>query len=232
MHSEDRIIHFSTELIHAPMQHKVSALQKLYFELSQGRMAYESSDFSSPPQFKFYSRRGPNTQSVALLLPDRLMLIEEWADLALVDFQEKVREIARRTSTELGIPFFGAQAVTLRSTFALSHFKDSRVFLFDHACQQGGLIGPHFRRPIGVGGLRFVLPETDEHPYILHVVIESFRHSTTEIFVEVKGIFNNQHIDAESMETAAANIRLVRNFVTESIFPYLDQFDTPEDVES
>lgn len=231
MHVEDRIIHFSTELIHAPLQHSVPALQKFYFELSQGRMAYESSDFSSPPQFRFYSRRGANTQSIALMLPDRLVLIEEWADLALVDFQEKVREVSRRSMAELGIPFFGAQAVTLRSTFALTHFDDARVFLFDHACQQEGLIGPYFRRPIGVGGIRFVLPETNEHPYALHIVIESFRHSPAEVFVEVKGIFNNQRIDAANTETAASNIRLVRDFITESIFPYLDQFDTSEDSE-
>jgi len=225
MHAEDRIIHLSTELIHRPIEQQVPKLQKLYFDLSQTRAAYDSTEFSRPPQYRFYSRRGKKTQSVAVFLPDRMVLIEEWADMALSDFQAKVREVGLRAMNSLGIPQFVAQTVTLRSTFALSHFDDARVFLLDHACGQQDRIGAYFRRPVAVGGLRFVLPETPEHKGALHVIIESFRHSLNEVFVEVKGVFAGQRVDAENLETAADSIQRVRTFITDNVFPYLDQFD-------
>ena len=234
MQSEDRLIHFSSELIHAPVQHNVHALHKLHYELSQTRFGYDSSDFSTPPQYKFYSRRPANAQSVAVFLPDRVALIEEWADMALSDFLDKVREVGMRSLSCLGMPMFLAQTATLRSTFALTHFDDARVFLLDHMCGQVDRISPFFKRPIAVGGLRFVLPETladgihPQHPGAFHVVIESFRHSFKEVFVEVKGIFGNQRLDAETLETAIENIRRVRSFIVESVFPYLNQYDAPQ----
>jgi hypothetical protein len=227
MHFEDRLIHFSTELIHPPVHHKIPVLQKLYYELSQTRAAYQSSDFTTPVQYRFYSRQPPNAQSVAIFLPDRVTLVEEWVDIPLSDFLEKVREVASRGLSLLGMPLFMAQTVTLRSTFSLTHFDDARVFLLDHACAQEGRIEPHFKRPIAVGGLRFVLPETPEYPYSLHVIIESFRHGVREVFVEVKGIFNNQRLDAETIDKAVDNIRTVRQFISENIYPYLNQYDVP-----
>jgi len=230
MQAEDRVIHFSTELIHAPLQHKVSALQKLYYELSQTRAAYDSSDFSTPPQCRFYSRRPGKTQSVLVFLPDRVALVEEWADIPLSDFLEKVREVARRTLSSLNIPQFAAQTATVRSTFALTHFTDARVFLMDHACQQANRINPHFGRPIAVSGLRFVLPETPDHHGTLHVIIESFRHNFREVFVEAKGIYGNQNMDAELIENAAVNIQRVRSFIIDRVFPYLNQYDVHQEV--
>lgn len=225
MHAEDRLIHFSTELIHPPVQHKAAALRQLYYELSKTRAGYDSSDFSVPPQYKFYSRRGAKTQSISLFLPDRVVLIEEWADIALSDFLEKVREVGSRVLSQLGVPFFAAQTATLRSTFALTHFEDARVFLLDHACGQEGRISPHFRRPISVGGLRFVLPETPESPGTFHVVVESFHQNYKEVFVEVKGVFANRRIDVEGLQGAVDAIRTVRAFICDNVFPYLDQYD-------
>ena len=225
MQSEDRLIHFSTELIHAPVQHKIATLQKLYYELSKTRGAYDSSDFSTPPQFKFYSRRSANAQSILVFLPDRIVLVEEWADIALSDFLEKVREVGARVLPCLGIPCFVAQTATLRSTFALTHFDDARVFLIDHACGQANRIGPYFQRPVAVGGLRFVLPETPDHPGTLHVIIESFRHSMKEVFVEVKGVFGNQQLDGETLPKAIDHIQMVRSFISDNIFPFINQYD-------
>jgi len=230
LQSEDLIIHFSTELIHGPAPLRKDALQKLYFDLSQTRHGYDSTDFSNPAQWRFYSRGGTKTQSIAVFLPDRLVLIEEWAAMALSDFLERTREVAARTLEARGIPQFLAHTATIRSTFALTHFQDARVFLLDHVCQQAGRIGPHLQRPLAVGGLRFVLPETPEHPGNLHVIIESFRHSQHEVFVEVKGVFGKPAVDATQLDLVLENIRGVRRFVSDRIFPYLDQFDEPTTV--
>ena len=233
MQSEDRIIHFSLELIHAPVQTKVQALQKLYFDLSQTRLgAYDSTDFTNPQQARFYSRRGKKTQSFALFLPDRIVLVEEWADVPLSDFQERVREVATRALSVCGAKQYVAHTATIRSTFALTHYDDARVFLLDHACAQAGKVGPYFQRPVSVGGLRFVLPETNEHEGALHITIESFRHSRDEVFVEVKGIFARKPVGPDDIEKVLDHLRYTRNFVSDQIFSYLNQFDRAPDADT
>ncbi len=229
MHSEDRLIHFSIELIHQPGPLKVPALQKLYYDLSQTRAAYDSIDVSAPGRGRFYSRRGKKTQSLAVFLPDRVAVIEEWLDTALSDCFTKVQEIIPRALEALEVPGFVAQTATLRSTFALTHFDDARVFLMDHACQQAERIAPHFQRPVSVGGLRFVLPETPEHPGNLHVNIESFRFDPKEVFVEVKGVFGKKPIGPDDIDDAIENVRLVRAFISDHVFPYLNQYDSPQE---
>ena len=229
MQAEDRLIHFSTELIHPPLQHKKPALQKLYFELSKTKhAAYDSSDFTAPIQTRFYSRRSSKTQSLVLFLPDRMVLVEEWVDIPLATFTMKVREVATQAFAHLEIRPFTVQTATLRSTFALTHFDDARVFLLDHACQQAGRIGPHFQRPVATGGLRFVLPETPDHPGNLHVTIESFRHSQNEVFVEVKGVFPKLKMGPSELTQSDENIHIVRGFISNHVFPFLNQYDTAE----
>ena len=227
MQAEDRPIHFATELIHAPRQHARPALQKLYFDLSQTRAAYDNTDFSRGPGPKFHSQRG-KAQSLALFLADRTLLIEEWADLAMADFLVKVAEVGRRVLTDLGVQQFLAQTVTLRTTFALSHYDDAKAFMLDRVCGQEGLIAPHFRRPIATGGLRLVFPETPEQPYALQVLIESFRQNPREVYAEVKGLFNNAGIDVETLDKMTENVRRCRRVIEESVHPFLDQYDTPQ----
>lgn len=229
MQFEDRIIHFSVELIHRPLQPKKETLQKLYFDLSQTRASYDSTDFTNPLQPRFYSRRGPKTQSVALFMPDRCLLIEEWADITLNDFIEKVREVAPRLLAAHGLDQYMVHTATIRSTFALTHFEDARSFIVDHVCSQQGKVTPHFKRPLAIGGLRYVLPETDENPGTLHVTIESFRHSRREVFVETKGIFARKPLGPGDFENVLSHIRLVRAFISENVFPYLNQFDQPKE---
>ena len=228
MQSEDRIIHFSVELIHPPSAINKEALQRLYFDLSQTRHAsYDSTDFSNPANPRFYSRRGQRTQSLALFLPDRALLVEEWADIPLTDFLDKVREIAPRVLRTREVPEYVAHTATIRSTFALTHFDDARVFLIDHMCGQAGKIAPHFGRPVAIGGVRYVLPETNEHPGTFNVTIESFRHSRNEVFVEVKGVFGRRRVQAEETDVILANIRQVRTFISQAAYGYLNQFDRP-----
>lgn len=229
MHAEDRVIHFSTELLHPPMQHPKARLQQLYYDLAQTRSGYDNTDLNVPGQPRFYSRRGARTQSVVAFLPDRLAIIEEWADIPLPTFLMKVREIAARFASLFGVSAFPVQVATLRSTFALTHYADARMFLLDHVCGLEGRIGPHMGRPIGIGGLRLVLPHSPEHPGDLHIAIESFRHSLNEVLVDVKGVFNKPPVTPDNLDAACAAVEYVRAFITDSIFPFLDQFDTAQE---
>ena len=227
MQAEDRIIHFSAELIHKATPLKKEALQRLYYDLSQTRAAYDSTDFTVPIQPRFFSRRGPKAQSLCLFLPDRVLLVEEWADIPLGGFLDKLREVALRSLAAREVDRYVAHTATIRSTFALMHYEDARVFLLDHLCRQEGRIGPYLQRPIAVGGLRLVLPETNDHPGLLHVLIESFRHSRNEVFVEVKGIYGKTPLPAERVNEMLDNVRRIRDFISSNVYSFLNQYDQP-----
>lgn len=229
MQAEDRIIHFGVELIHTAVRHKKDALQKLYFELSQTRHAgYDSTDFTHMAQPRFYSKRGKRSQSICLFLPDRVLLLEEWADLTTNDFVERVDAVASGVLKLEGVEQFMAHTATIRTTFALTQVEDGRVFLLEHMCGQDELMAQHFQRPIAMAGLRFHFPETDEYPGNFQVAIEPFRQSRSEIYVEVKGVFTRERVTADNLHVVTDHCRGIRTFITERIYPYLDQFDIPK----
>ncbi len=228
MQSEDRPIHFSSELIHTPRKHPLPSLQKMYYELSRTKHAnYLSSDFSPAGPPRFFTKRGKKTQSTAVFLPDRMLVVEEWVDIPFCQFLDRQETVAEHAVRELGVAPFIAHAVTVRTTFALSHFADARVFLFDRMCGLEDKIGPYMGRPIAVGGLRLVLPETPEHRGTFHATIESYRFSQNEIFVELKGVFAHHPIEADALQELRDNCASVRDFIGGHIYPYLDQFDVP-----
>ena len=212
--------------MHQPRQHALPALQKLYYELSQTRNAnYLISDFSPKAPPRFVTKRGNKSQSLVAFLPDRILIAEEWVDIPLSAYLDKLETIAEKAGAELGIPQFNAQTATIRTTFALTHFDDARVFLFEQMCGLEGKLGPFLGRPIGVGGLRLVLPETPDFPGTLNVIVESYRFSQNEIFVEVRGAFAAEPITADSLDTIRSNFRVVRSFISDHIYPFLAQFD-------
>lgn len=229
MQSEDRVIHFGVELIHTPLRHKKETLQKLYYDLSQMRnTGYDSTDFTNPAQPRFYSKSGQRTQSICLFLPDRLLILEEWADIPLSAFIERVEAIGSRVLEMEGVQRFIAHTATIRSTFALTHVQDGRVFVLEHMFGQEGRIGQYFQRPIAMAGMRFHFPEADEYPGNFQVAIEPFRQSRNEIYVEAKGVFTRQPVEPGGMTIVTDHLHGVRSFITERIFPYLNQFDVPK----
>ncbi|MCF6285127.1 MAG: hypothetical protein L3K26_08050, partial [Candidatus Hydrogenedentes bacterium] len=122
MQSEDRVIHFGVELLHKPIKHKKDVLQKLYFDLSQTRNGgYDSTDFTHPVRPRFYSKQGKRSQSVAMFLPDRVLLVEEWADIPMSSFLDRTEAVAARVLEMDGVAPFVAHTATIRSTFALTH---------------------------------------------------------------------------------------------------------------
>lgn len=232
MQAEDRPIHFSTELLHRPARHKTQALQKLYFELSQTTHgSYANTDLNVPGQPKFHTKRPPKTQSIAVFLPDRILLIEEWVDTTFSDFLQRVETVAEYAMRDLEIAEFGAQTATVRTTFALTHFADARKFMMEQVCNLGGRFGPCFDRPLSVGGLRFVFPAVPGHPGDIHVTMEPFRRSQDEIYAEAKGVYLKRRIDRENLSTTRNALQDVRSFINEHVFHFLNQFDVPDESE-
>ncbi|MFA7692552.1 MAG: hypothetical protein GX117_00850 [Candidatus Hydrogenedentes bacterium] len=229
MQAEDRVIHFCVELIHQPRPLQRPNLQKLYYKLSQSKTAYNNIDLNDPNQAKFHSQRG-KAQSLLIFLPDRVLMVEEWADIPQSSFEEKIKSACPQILKAREVSQIVLHSVTIRSTFALTHFDDARQFLLDNACGLEGKINPYFQRPVATGGLRFVFPETKEHAGVLHLNIESFRHSTNEIFVEVKGIFGRRPLSLDSMDVLVESLKQTRHFITERVRPFLQQFDLPSEL--
>jgi len=229
MQSEDRPIHFSTELVFVPRQFEKSALQKFYYDLTQiPGLGYDNSQFGTNPLAKFYTRRGPKAQSVVVVLPDRIGILEEWVDIPFSDFLNKVAIVGERALGELETGIFHTQTVMLRTTFGLTHFEDNRVFLLDYACAQEGKIAPFFRRPVATGSLRFVLPATPDHEGTLYITVEPFKDAKKELFVEVRGVFSSQQSAIKEASNFTSNALVCRDFINESVFPYLNQFDVAQ----
>ena len=172
--------------------------------------------------------RPPKAQSVCVVLPDRLGILEEWVDLPFNEFLTKVEAVSTRAKTDLEIDSIHTQTVMLRTTFGLSHFSDNRVFLLDHLCAQKDLVAQHFQRPIATGSLRFVLPATPNHEGTFHVVIEPYKESAREVFVELRGVFSNQQSTLNDPVDFVRHATDCRNFINDNLFPYLNQFDVPQ----
>ncbi len=229
MQSEDRPIHFSTELVYAPRKFEKSVLQKFYYDLTQvPGLGYDNSQLGTNPLAKFYSTRGGKSQSVVVVVPDRIGILEEWVDIPFSEFMNKIAVVGERALGDLETGAFHTQTVMLRTTFGLTHYEDNRVFLLDHACAQEGKIADHFQRPVATGSLRFVLPATPEHEGTLYIAIEPYKDSKKELFLEVRGVFSSQQSSIKDASDFTGNALVCRNFINESIFPYLNQFDVAQ----
>ena len=231
MQSEDRPIHFSTELVYDPQQFEKTQLQELYFDLTQApNLDYDNSQFGQVPLARFYTKPGEKSQSMLAVLNDRMGIMEEWVDISLSDYIAKVATVSDLFMEKFSIDEYRAQSVLMRTTFGLSHYEDSRKFLFDQLCGLEGNILPHFQRPISSGCLKFVLPATPQHEGTINVSIEPFKESPRELYVEVRSVFAAQHTSLLNSGDLENNIRLTREFINENVFPFLDQYDTAQPV--
>lgn len=229
MQSEDRPIHFSTELIFDKREFEKSDLQQLYFDLTKtSGIDYDNSQFSKVPLARFYTQRGEKSQSMMVLLPDRVGILEEWVDIPLSEFIGKVTAVSAKLMGQFEIPEYKAQVVLMRTTFGLTNCDDSRKFIFDQLCAQKGRIMPHFLRPVSSGSLRFTLPATPEHDGTFQISIEPYKESPREIYIEVRAVFAAQHTSLLNEGDLEKNIRLVREFISENMFDYLNQYDAPQ----
>ncbi len=226
MHIEDRPIHFSAELIHNPTPINKESLQRLYYDLIGSPVAYDSIDFSFPMQTRFYSTRGNRSQSIVLFLLDRTIIIEEWTSITFEEYLNKVKELGPKILQARNQMLFLAHTGTLRSTYALTRYDDAKSFIVDKLLNQSQeLLFDYFGRPLATTGIRLVFPESNDTPGIYHVLVESFRHSKKELFVEVRGIFGRNPVSIQNIDLVIENLKEMREFLTKRVQPFLAQYD-------
>jgi hypothetical protein len=226
MQREDRAIHFSTELFHPATARTVQKLQELYFELSKTRAAYENTDFNPGKPFRFYTTHQGKARSILLFLPDRIVVIEDWPNRTATEFCDRVEIVARHLIEVAGPDRIVAQTALVRSTFALTHHTDARVFMMERVCKLQDQL-KHLGRPLANGGLRILLPQTPEHRGAMHVQIDSFNSGGNEIVVEARGVYDRLSLHVPDLAETGANIMAVRTFIGENVYAFLNGFDVP-----
>lgn len=226
MHIEDRPIHFSVELIHAPVPIHKETLQRFYSELLGSSVSYDSIDTTFPMQVRFYSTRGNRSQSILLFLPDRILIIEEWVSITFDEYLHKVTELSPKLFSIRNQMVFLAHTCTIRSTLALTNYDDSKNFILEKFINHSSnIIFDYFGRPVATAGIRLVFPESNETPGIYHLLIESFRHSKKEVFVEIRGIYGRAPVTIQNTHILAEHLKELRYFLTQRVQPFLAKRD-------
>lgn len=233
MLGEPRSIYFSTELIHPPieLEGNKDSIKDIYHELSRIKGCdYDNIDFegfpASPPRF---TKKQGKTVSICSFARDRILVEEDWADITLDNFSQKIREILDRAFRLLNIKFLVIQSCTVRCLFTPGHSSDSRVFLAEKACGMKDKISPYFKRSAQMFGVRLLFPPLTQTPHSFDIRIESFNQDPRQIFVETKGTFLLiQPITPANVDVAVENMTMTYGFCTDETKNFLNQFDTPE----
>jgi len=226
-------IYFSTNLIHPPIKLEESkdSIKEIYHELSKVKGCdYDNISFegfpTSPPRF---TKQQGKTVSSCLFLADRILIQEDWTDITLESFSQKIREISDRGFRLLKLGFILIQTCTVRSLFVPNHFADARVFLAEKTCGIGDKIMPYFKRPAHMFGMRLVFPPLKDVSHSFDVRIESFNQDPRKVFVETIGTFHLiQPITPANVDVALVNMSTTYGFCTNDVKNFLNQFDQPE----
>lgn len=234
MLGETRTIYFSTQLIHPPinLEGNKDSIKNIYHELSSVKVCnYDNISFdgfpTSPPRL---TKKRDSTVSSCLFSRDHILIEEDWADITLENFSEKIKEILNKAFQLLNLTFLVIQVCTVRCLFTPGCSTDARVFLAEKACGlEGGKISPYFKRPAQMFGMRLLFPPLKDIPYSFDIRIESFNRDPRQIFVETKGTFPLIHpITPTNVEVAGVNMTTTYGLCTNEIKNFLDQFDTSE----
>lgn len=233
MVGESRSIYFSTELIHPPINLRGSkdSIKEIYHELSKVTgCEYDDICFEgfpiSPPEFR---KKIGTTTSRCRFGPDRISIEEEWAEITLDSFAQKIREILERGFRLLNLKFLIIQTCTVRCLFTPHYSGDARVFLAEKACKLKDKISSYFKRPAQMFGMRFFFPPLKDMFHQFDIRIESFNQDIRQIFVETTGTFPlTQPITPVNVNVAIGNMTTTYGICTNEIKNFLNHFDQPE----
>jgi len=227
---DPRTIAYITELVHFPMQHDSEGLRTVYNELgnrdSNWYMNFNVDPNQGSAQLVTARQIAPQQQQVSAvtLMPDRIQIQEEMTDLTLESFLERVGEVADVSMATLNIPQFNAQQCILRSLVTPRTTSDAREFLGGRMCGFGGEHLGIMERPVGMMGLRFMFPGSENDTSVYNIRIESYNLDVRSVFLEVAGVFpGNLHRD--QLDTLNTNFNTAYDFMQNNICSFVAKFD-------
>lgn len=230
MHEEPTTIHFSTALIYLPikLETQKDSIRDIYHELSKvANCDYDDISFDGFPIYppKFIKKQG-KTVSSCVFQRDRVIIIEDCANITLEEFSQRIQEVLIRSFRLLSINFLVMQICTIKCLFTPLQSQDARIFLGENACNLKGKILPHFKRKPQLFGIRFMFPPAKDMLNYFSTKMESYNQDSRKIYVETTGTFPlAKPITATNIDNATANMRTTYDFCGTNVKEFLNQFD-------
>jgi hypothetical protein len=178
-----KTIHYSTEIIYPPLQNlEKQSLVDFYSNISK---IYEYPSFTLIPNGAQLSH--PNGSALRLL-PDRVYLQDEDAQLDIQHFVDKSRYVMDYMQNSMNISNILFQTVVIRSLWPCGPGISSRDILMNNFFNFNDDDYATLGRPVGGAGIRLNLPGDKE---ILDIRIEPWFRNMNQLFIEIRGEFTN-----------------------------------------
>lgn len=239
IHYDPRTIAYITELIHFPMQHDPAAMRRLYNRLGEhagdwylnfnvdpaqgGAQLVTAKPLGTPTA----SPMGPMQQqqvSAVTLMPDRIQVQEEMTELSLDGYLDRLAVVAEAACEELRIPQVNAQQCTVRSLVSPRSVADSREFLAGRVLGAQGEPLEGIGRPVGMVGIRFMFPQTEDDPSVFNVRVESYNADPRSLFLEVAAVFPG-NVEPQELGALTSNVQRTYDFLESNLCDFVARFD-------
>jgi hypothetical protein len=220
-----RSITFSADLLYKPVNHDPKNLQRVHSLLFADPVA-NYVNFSAIPGGAQLSNPQNSSQviSTALFLPDRVRIQEHHTGISQEDFASRLVRVAEHCLKDLEIPAIIAQQVVVQSLVNPRQTQDTREFIARHMWHLSQDDFTPLARMPQLIGMRLAFPQSQEHPGIFNVRVESYGLDSRSLFLENVGVFGAP-ITAEGLSAITTNVGATYGFLEQSVMPFVVRFD-------
>lgn len=223
-----RSIAFLAELIFPPRAHRAEDLQKIHAAaFTDPKCQYQN--FALVPGGATLSnpQATANVISAASFLADRLQIREEMSGISREDFQGRVESLAGHAMSVLRVEQFIIQNYVVRSLVNARNFVDSREFMSRSLLNMEDEDFACLERTPQIVGVRMVFPQTEEHPGMFNIRVESYAAEPRSLFVENVGVFRSM-ITSNNLHEVTSHFDSTYEYVDGNLVNFIAQFDGRE----
>jgi hypothetical protein len=220
-----RSIAYLTEIIHPPISHQASNLQKLH-SLAFADPECQYQNFQMLPAGAQMSNPAGRNRSISCcnFLNDRIQIREEMTGISREDYELRLQKLAELSLNHLKIPMFMVQQFVVRSLINTRNFPDSREFVAKALLNMESDNFHPLERNTDILGLRMALSKPDKKEGLFSLRIESFSQDSRSLFLENVGTFHAV-VKVENLEDLTANFGNTYHYIEKKVIPFLAQFD-------
>lgn len=226
-----RSIQFFAELVHAPIQHAPSDLQRAHgklFENDSARYAnfqlvQGGAQLSNPVQPPG-TPQAQGAVSGAWILPDRLRVQEQLTGVSRDDFEKRIDAFARILMPELKIPAFLASQFVVQSLVSPRVATNAIELVGRSMLSMQGDDLSLFERPPLLLGVRMTFPTAPIDEGQFHSRIESMQRDPKTIFFENVGVFRSK-IEENSLSRVVSQFVQTYDWVQEQLVGWLGRVE-------
>lgn len=220
-----RSIAFISEMIHPPVNHQASDLQKLHsMAFSDEECQYQNfqmlpigAQMANPPGRQ-------HTISSCTFLNDRIQVREEMTGISREDYETRLLKLAQLSMNHLNIPMFIVSQYIIRALVNTRYFQDSREYVARALLDMEPEDFVPLDRNAEILGLRFALSKPDQKNGLYNIRVESYSQDPRSLFIENVGTYRNM-VKVDNMKDLTDNFVRTYMYVENNVVPFLAQFD-------